>query len=163
MSLGDRLRLLRAQRGGVTPAEIEAAVPELPRGLYRYMEQRYRAVGDDASIAMLADYFDVPFDSLRWQLDWPRKALSRAFVHVVNEPMPISLHLWNGEVVTGQVKWWDLGAAEIETTDGFVVVQRHAVERWEPRAPEAEEPESEEREESESAPEADAEPDVAES
>ena len=54
MSLGDRLRVLRAERGGVTPAEIEAALPDLPKGLYRYMEQRYRAVGDDATIALLA-------------------------------------------------------------------------------------------------------------
>ncbi len=31
-SLGDRLRLLRAQRGGISPVEIEDALPELPKG-----------------------------------------------------------------------------------------------------------------------------------
>ena len=110
MSLGDKLRILRAQHGGVTPAEIEAALPELPKGLYRYMEQRYTAVGDDASIGMLAEYFGVSFDDLRWRLDWPRKALSRALVYAVDEDTPITLQLPIGEVVTGKVKWWDLGA-----------------------------------------------------
>lgn len=144
MSLGDRLRVLRAQRGGITPAEIEDALPELPKGLYRYMEQRYRAVGDDASITLLADYFGVPFDDLRWRLDWPRKALNRAFVFALKEDRPLTLHLWNGETVSGKVKWWDLGACEIGAATGDVVVQRHAVERWAPRAPEPEEVETEE-------------------
>lgn len=142
MSLGDRLRLLRAERGGVTPAEIEEALPDLPKGLYRYMEQRYRAVGDDASIAMLAGYFGVPFDDLRWRLDWPRKALNRAFVYVMDEDVPITLHLWNGESVSGKVNWWDLGACQIGTATGDVVVQRHAVDRWDPRAPEPDESET---------------------
>ncbi|MGE5603272.1 MAG: hypothetical protein ACM30E_09490 [Nitrososphaerales archaeon] len=147
MSLGDKLRVLRAQRGGVTPAEIEEALPELPKGLYRYMEQRYRAVGDDASIEMLAGYFGVPFEDLRWRLDWPRKALNRAFVYVMQEDLPITLNLWNGDVVTGKVKWWDLGACEIATPAGDIVVQRHAVERWDPRAPEPVEAETTEDEE----------------
>jgi hypothetical protein len=146
MSLGDKLRMLRAQHDGVTPAEIEAALPELPKGLYRYMEQRYRAVGDDASIQMLADYFDVPFDDLRWRLDWPRKTLNRTFVWVMQEGLPLTLQLWNGEMVSGQVKWWDLGACEIGTADGDVVVQRHAIERWDPCAPELEKPETQEEE-----------------
>jgi len=139
MSLGDQLRILRARRGGITPAEIEAALPELPKGLYRQAEQRYRSIGDDKSIQMLAEYFGVPFEDLRWRLDWPRKALSRAFVHAIDTRHPITLHLSNGEIVTGEVRWWDMGAAEITTETGGVVVQRHAVERWEPRAPEADE------------------------
>ncbi len=137
MSLGDMLRLLRARKGGITPLDIEAALPELPKGLYRQMEQRYRAVGDDTSIALLADFYGVPFADLRWRLDWPRKALSRALVHALKHRSPITLHLWNGQTVSGQVKWWDLGALELETPDGSaLVIQRHAVERWEPRAPE---------------------------
>ncbi len=147
MSLGDRLRVLRAQHGGVTPAEIEEALPDLPKGLYRYMEQRYRAVGDDTSIGMLADYFGVPFEDLRWRLDWPRKALNRAFVLVEKEDVPITLHLWNGETVSGKLKWWDLGACEINAPGGDIVVQRHAVERWDPCAPEPAEAETTEGEE----------------
>jgi sRNA-binding regulator protein Hfq len=142
MSLGDRLRILRAQRGGVTPAEIEEALPDLPKGLYRYMEQRYRAVGDDESIGMLAGYFGVSFEDLRWRLEWPRKELNRALVHVMQESLPITLHLSTGEVVTGQVKWWDLGACEISRPEGEIVVQRHAVDRWDPRAPDPVEPDT---------------------
>lgn len=147
MSLGDKLRLLRAERGGVTPAEIEEALPDLPKGLYRYMEQRYRAVGDDASIALLANYFGVPFDDLRWRLDWPRKGLSRALFYAETERRPITVELSDGSKVTGRVKWWDLGAAEIETEDGGVVVQRHAVERWDPTAPDPAPDEDEEDDE----------------
>ncbi len=136
MSLGDMLRVLRAKRGGITPLDIETALPDLPKGLYRQMEQRYRAVGDDASIRLLADFYGVPFEDLRWRLDWPRKALSRALVHAQQNDLPITLHLWDGRKVTGKVKWWDLGAAALTTAEGEIVVQRHAAERWAPRAPE---------------------------
>jgi sRNA-binding regulator protein Hfq len=138
MSLGDYLRLLRARAGGITPFDIEAAT-ELPRGVYRLMEQRYRAVGDDESVRILAEYYDVPFDDLRWRLDWPRKALSRSLVEAVRRETPITLSLWNGEAVTGRVKWWDLGAVGLETEQGeLLVVQRHAAERWNPAVPEPE-------------------------
>ena len=146
MSLGDKLRLLRAERGGMTPADIEAALPDLPKGLYRYMEQRYRAVGDDATIDMLARYFGVPFEDLRWRLDWPRKGLSRALFHAETQGHPITLELSSGEKVTGVVKWWDLGATEIGTDAGSVVAQRHAVERWDPPAPEPDTPDDEDEE-----------------
>lgn len=137
MSLGDMLRLLRARRDGITPVDIEEALPALPKGLYRQMEQRYRAVGDDETIQLLAGYYDVPFEDLRWRLDWPRKALSRACVHVMQHDASLTLTLWNGQTVTGRVKWWDLGALGLELADGQpLVIQRHAVERWEPRAPE---------------------------
>ncbi|MGQ9491682.1 MAG: Hfq-like protein [Anaerolineae bacterium] len=137
MSLGDTLRLLRARKGGITPLEIEAALPELPKGLYRQMEQRYRAVGDEASIALLADFYGVPFEELRWRLDWSRKALSRALVQAMKNSTPLTLQLWDGHTVTGLVKWWDLGALELVTPDGSaLVIQRHAVERWDPRAAE---------------------------
>jgi sRNA-binding regulator protein Hfq len=134
MSLGDYLRLQRARHGGVTPWEIEATT-NLAKGLYRQMEQRYRAVGDDESIRILADFYCVPFEEMRWRLDWPRKALSRALVASAKAGSPVTLHLWNGQEVTGKVRWWDLGAAAVELSGGrLMVVQRHAVERWEPRA-----------------------------
>jgi hypothetical protein len=135
MSLGDYLRLLRAKRGGITPWDIEATTG-LTKGLYRQIEQRYRAVGDDDSIRILADFYGVPFEALRWRLDWPRKALSRALAAAAREDRPLILHLWNGQTVTGLVRWWDLGAVGLEMATGeLVVVQRHAAERWDPRAP----------------------------
>ncbi len=133
MSLGDYLRLQRARHGGVTPWEIEAAT-DLPKGLYRQMEQRYRAVGDDESVRILAGFYGVPFEEMRWRLDWPRKALSRALVASTKTGSPLTLHLWNGQEVTGKVRWWDLGAAAVELSDSsLIVIQRHAVERWDPR------------------------------
>jgi len=136
MSLGDYLRILRARCGGITPWDIEAATG-LPKGLYRQIEQRYRAIGDDESIRILADFFDVPFEELRWRLDWPRKALSKALVAVSEADGPITLFLSTGQAVTGRVIWWDLGAVGLETPEaGLLVVQRHAVERWDPRAAE---------------------------
>ena len=133
MSLGDYLRLQRAKHDGITPWDIEAAVP-IAKGLYRQMEQRYRAVGDDETIQLLADFYGVPFDDLRWRLDWSRKALSRMLLAASLEQTPITLYLWNGDVATGQVAWWDLGAVGLDTgAKEIMVVQRHAVDRWEPR------------------------------
>lgn len=136
MSLGDYLRLLRAERRGITPWEIEAAT-ELPKGLYRQMEQRYRAMGDDDAISILAEFYGVPFHDLRWRLDWSRKLLSRTLLALSLSQEPLTLHLWNGQVVTGTVMWWDLGALALNTgADEPLIVQRHAVERWSPRSPE---------------------------
>jgi sRNA-binding regulator protein Hfq len=146
MSLGDYLRLLRARKGGITPIEIEAATGLQP-GLYRYMEQRYRAVGDDDTMQRLGEFYAVPFEELRWRLDWPRKELSRALTAAVRAGEPLTLSLWNGLEVAGRVVWWDLGAIELETADGNrLVVQRHAVERWDPRAAPEEEDEVEDDE-----------------
>jgi sRNA-binding regulator protein Hfq len=132
MSLGDYLRLLRAKAGGITPIEIEDAT-ELPKGTYRLMEQRYRAIGDDESVRKLADFYGAPFDDLRWRLDWPRKALSRSIVAAMRQQIPITLYLWDGRAVSGRVRWWDLGAVALDTDAGdLLVVQRHAAERWEP-------------------------------
>jgi hypothetical protein len=138
MSLGDYLRLQRAKHGGVTPWDIEGAT-ELPKGVYRQMEQRYRAIGDDESIKILADYYGVPYEDVRWRLDWPRKSLSRALLASQQGLQPIKLFMWNGDVLEGHVRWWDLGAVGLAPTEGpteLVVVQRHAVERWDPRGPE---------------------------
>lgn len=133
MSLGDYLRLLRARRGGITPWDIEAAT-ELPKGLYRQMEQRYRAVGDDDSIRILAEFYGEPYEELRWRFDWSRKLLSSTLLALSLRQEPLTLHLWNGQTVTGTVTWWDLGAIALNVgAEELLIVQRHAVERWSPR------------------------------
>ncbi len=155
MSLGDYLRLLRARRNGLTPWDIETALPALTKGLYRQMEQRYRPMGDDDAIRLLADFFDVPFEDLRWRLDWPRKGLSRALVACQSDSQPITLNLWNGATVHGYVRWWDLGAIGLARAEaggddaGLLIIQRHAVERWDPRIEEPEDEEEDEDEEGE--------------
>jgi len=101
------------------------------------MEQRYRAMGDDASIEILAEFYAVPFEDLRWRLDWSRKTLSRALHVAATNQMPITLGLWNGQEAVGKVVWWDLGAVGLDTgNEPLLIVQRHAVERWDPRPPE---------------------------
>ncbi|HEX9118833.1 MAG TPA: hypothetical protein VGA61_22390 [Anaerolineae bacterium] len=147
MSLGDYLRLQRARHGGITPWDIEAAT-NLPKGLYRQIEQRYRAMGDDDSIKTLADFYGVPFEDLRWRLDWPRKGLSRSLVAAQRDQTPMTLYLWDGSHVTGVVRWWDLGAIGLapENAPGELhIIQRHAVERWDPRV----EPEGDENDDGE--------------
>ncbi len=58
--------------------------------------------------------------------------MSRSLVAALRQQSPITLYLWNGQTVTGMVKWWDLGAVGLETDAGhLLVVQRHAAERWE--------------------------------
>lgn len=131
MSLGDYLRYLRALRGGPTPWEIAEATG-VPSSIYRQMEQRYRAVGDEETLVRLAAYFQVPVEELRWRFAWPRKALSAALVAAQEESRPIRLHLRTGESFAGRVEWWDLGAVLLTLADGEqVVVQRHVVETWE--------------------------------
>lgn len=131
MSLGDYLRYLRAMKGGPTPWDIQEATG-VPSGLYRQMEQRYRAMGDEETLVRLAAYFDVPVEELRWRYDWPRKLLSKALVEAQEEGRPIRLHLRTGETFEGRVEWWDLGATLLTLTNGEqVVVQRHVVETWE--------------------------------
>jgi sRNA-binding regulator protein Hfq len=105
----------------------------------REIEQRYRSVGNDATIEKLAQYYDVPADELRWRQAWSRKGLSKALAAAQQQRIPLQVNLRTGQSLRGQVVWWDLGAALLELGDGRqVVVQRHMVDTWEPRAIEVE-------------------------
>jgi hypothetical protein len=131
MSLGDYVRYLRAVKGGPTPWEIEAA-SGIPAGIYRQVEQRYRAIGEEELLEKMAAYYGIAPDELRWRQDWPRKGLTSALVNAQESGRPLMLILRSGEVFTGAVMWWDLGAVELQDADGAsVVVQRHIVDRWE--------------------------------
>ena len=130
MSLGDYVRYLRALKGGPTPWQIEE-VTGIPSGVYRQIEQRYRAVGEDDTLERLAVYYQVPLEDLTWRYAWSRKALNATLASTQENGTPISLELRSGEVVSGQVSWWDLGAIAVTEADGqLVVVQRHIVDRW---------------------------------
>jgi transcriptional regulator with XRE-family HTH domain len=131
VSLGDELRYLRAQAGGPTPFEIEAATG-VSAGLYRQLEQRYREMGDDESIEKLADYFETDAATLKRARSRSRKALSQHLVKIQETETPLRLHLRTGETLQGFPLWWDLGAIGLEPQDGgaLVVVQRHAVIDW---------------------------------
>jgi len=132
MSLGDELRYLRAFHGGGNLMEIEDTIGLEP-GTLRYMEQRYRLVGeDDEVLAKIAAYYDVPLETLQYHRAWYRKALS-ATLHQALESGPVArFELRTGETLAGRVRWWDLGAFGLEPESGepLTVVQRHAVLDW---------------------------------
>lgn len=131
MSLGDYVRYLRARKGGPTPWQIEEATG-IPSGIYRQIEQRYRVVGEEQLLEKMAVYYDVEPEELRWRQNWSRKELTVALLEAQESGRPLTLTLRSGEVFTGAVAWWDLGAVEIQEANGAsVIVQRHIVDRWE--------------------------------
>ena len=133
MSLGDELRYLRAFHGGGNLGDIEEETGLEP-GTLRYMEQRYRRVGeDDEVLAKVAAYYGASLEKLQYHRDRYRKALS-AYLHQSMESETIArFELRTSETLTGFVRWWDLGAFGLEPDNGgpLTVVQRHAVVDWE--------------------------------
>jgi len=132
MSLGDELRYLRAFHGGGNLMEIENEIGLKP-GTLRYMEQRYRCVGeDDEVLAKIAAYYDVPLGTLQYHRERYRKALSAYLQQAMEAETTARFELRTGETLAGRVRWWDLGAFGLEPEGGgpLVVVQRHAVLDW---------------------------------
>jgi len=131
MSLGDQLRYLRAMKGGPSTREIALAIGLERTTPLREIEQRYREIGDDDLLEKLAAYFDVPVEDLKWHRAHYRKALSQFLEDARRTSARIRLHLRSGEVLTGQLSWWDLGAAGLQPDSGdVIVVQRHAIIDW---------------------------------
>jgi transcriptional regulator with XRE-family HTH domain len=133
MSLGDELRYLRAFHSGDNLREIEEAIG-LTVGTLRYMEQRYRRVGeDDEVLAKIAAYYDVPLEKLQYHRERYRKALSTVLHQAMESGDVARFELRTGETIAGRVRWWDLGAFGLEPDDGgpLTIVQRHAVVNWE--------------------------------
>ena len=133
MSLGDELRYLRTFHGGGNMMEIEDEIGLQP-GVLRYMEQRYRRVGEDEEVlAKIAAYYGVPLEKLQYHRERYRKALSAYLYQAMKAETAVQVELRTGETLTGRVRWWDLGAFGLEPEDGgpLTVVQRHAVLDWE--------------------------------
>lgn len=131
MSTGDFLRFQRALQGGATPAEIQEATG-VSFNTYSQLEQRYRAIGTEEELDKLAQYFGVDKQELLERQEWSRKRLSADLVEAREQDRPVRLELRTGEVLTGKVRWSDLGAALLELEDGSkLVVQRHIIDRWE--------------------------------
>ena len=132
MSLGDELRYLRAFHGGGNLREIEEEIGLKP-GTLRYMEQRYRRVGeDDEVLASIAAYYAVPLGTLQYHRERYRKALSGYLQQGLESGAMARFELRTGETLTGRVRWWDLGAFGLESEAGvpLTIVQRHAVLDW---------------------------------
>ena len=131
MSLGDELRYLRAFRGGGNLDEIEAEIGLEP-GVLRFMEQRYRRVGeDDEILGKIAAYYDVPLATLRYHRERYRKALGACLRKATESESTVHFELRTGEAMSGKVRWWDMGAFGLEIEGGaLTIVQRHAVLDW---------------------------------
>ena len=131
MSLSDHLRHLRAMDGGTTPEEIarRLGVEQLPgAGL---AEQVYRPVDDEKLIEQLAAYYGRPLEEFHWHNERPRKFLTFSLAEALRTQEPISLTLRSGELLTGQVTWWDLSSIGLQEAGGrLLVIQRHAVVDW---------------------------------
>ncbi|HET89256.1 MAG TPA: hypothetical protein ENN99_00735 [Chloroflexi bacterium] len=135
MSLGDELRYQRALHGGDDLAELEQEIGLVP-GTLRYMEQRYRRIGeDDEVLEKIAAYYGVALEKLQWHRERYRKALSAYLYQSMEEKTSARFELRTGERLSGQVQWWDLGAFGLKLDGGenqpLLVVQRHAVVDWE--------------------------------
>jgi hypothetical protein len=132
VSLGDYVRYLRAMKGGPDFWTVEEATG-VPGRTLREIEQRYRRVGEsDEDLQKLADYYAVPVEALVWRREKWRKLLSEALYTAQYEDRLIRLMVRDGPTFEGHVLWWDLGATELELSDGLgrLVVQRHAVDDW---------------------------------
>ena len=132
MSLGDELRYLRAFHGGGNLQEIEDEIGLEP-GTLRYMEQRYRRIGeDDELLARIATHYGVPVERLQFHRERYRKALSTYLHHAQESGAMVRCELRTGETLTGKVRWWDLGAFGLDQDEGgpLTVVQRHSVLDW---------------------------------
>lgn len=130
MSLSDHLRYLRAMRPGLTPEDIAEALGLETPGAISQAEKRYRPVLDEALIAGLAQYYGQPLAEFQWHNARARKYLTFYVQRALANKMPATLTLRGGQTLSGRVVWWDLGAIGLETGDGLLVVQRHAVVDW---------------------------------
>ncbi len=137
MSSGDYLRFLRALHGGKDFFSIEEETG-IPSGLMRQIEQRYRAVGDEATLRKLAEYYGVPPEEVLWRHEWSRARLTFALEDAMRDDVPIRLNLRTGESFTGKVQWVDLAATCLKVGDREIIVQRHWVDTWELLRPEGE-------------------------
>ncbi len=131
MSLSDHLRYLRAMRGGPDTLTIAAALDmEKPTSI-NSAETKYQPVHDPELVAKLADYYGRPLEEFQWHNARPRKFLTFYAARALETKEPASLTLRSGEVLNGQIVWWDLGSIGLEIDNGrTIVVMRHAVTDW---------------------------------
>lgn len=131
MSLGDYVRLLRAQRGGHDHADFAAAYGDAATKQLHLLEMRQRDISDDALLEKIAAFYEVPLTEVQWHQRRSRKALSQYLLDAQLARRPVTVRLRTGEELTGELAGWDLTAIGLKQTDGsLLVVQRHAVIDW---------------------------------
>lgn len=131
MSLGDYVRLLRAQRGGHDHADFAAAYGDAATKQLHLLEMRQRDISDDALLEKIAVFYGVSVPELQWHRQRSRKALSRYLLGAQLASRSITLRLRTGEELTGELTAWDLTAIGLKYANGaLLVIQRHAVIDW---------------------------------
>lgn len=142
MSLSDHLRYLRAMKEDLGTKEIAEAVGLPSLSPLTQAEQRYQPIpNEDGLIEKLAAYYGRSVDEFHWHNARARRYLTKYLLRCHTAKKPISVTLRTGEVLTGEVEWFDLGAIRLKLENGrFLVVQRHAVVDWEGAAERAAEP-----------------------
>ncbi len=131
MSLSDHLRYLRAMRGGLETQTIADTIGlEKPTPINQ-AETQYRPVRDPDLVAKLADFYGRSLEEFQWHNARPRKFLTFYSARALETKEPASLTLRSGEVLCGQIVWWDLGSIGLKMDNGrTIVVMRHAVIDW---------------------------------
>lgn len=131
MSLSDHLRYLRAMRGGFGTQTIADAIGLEKPWPINEAEVRYRPVRDSELVAKLADFYGRPLEEFQWHNARPRKFLTFYAARALETKEPASLTLRSGEVLRGQIVWWDLSSIGLKMDDGrTIVVMRHAIIDW---------------------------------
>jgi sRNA-binding regulator protein Hfq len=131
MSLSDHLRILRALDGGTTPDEIAARLEMERLTGIAFAEQIYRPVTNELVIEKLAEYYGRSLEEFHWHNERPRKFLTFSLAEALRTQVPISFTLRSGEILTGQVEWWDLSSVGLRQGNGrLLVVQRHVITDW---------------------------------
>ena len=97
MSLGDYVRLLRAQRGGHDHADFAAAYGDGATKQLHLLEMRQRDISDGALLEKIAVFYGVSVPELQWHRQRSRKALSRYLLGAQLASRSITLRLRTGE------------------------------------------------------------------
>ncbi|MGI8586232.1 MAG: hypothetical protein ACR2M0_00895 [Chloroflexia bacterium] len=134
MSLSDYLKFMRAVKGGVTPWEIAEATGISSKDVH-LLEVKHRRMGeDDAALAKLAAYFEVPLNALTTRREMFRKRLTGFLADSQHAQEPVTLVLESGEEMVGIVAWFGREAVALVPTSGDpdmpIVVQRAVIADW---------------------------------
>jgi hypothetical protein len=131
MILSDLLTYLRARKSGVFYSDVAEAI-EIPT-LRLVRAERTLTVPDLTSdeIGRLAEYFDVPAETLRAAKRRSRADLTSYLAMQEKSGAPAQLKLQGDLVASGVVLWRDRHAVALRQPDrSAVVVYRSSVEDW---------------------------------
>ena len=132
MSLSDYVKFMRAVKGGVTPWEIADATG-VPSKEVHLLEVKHRRMGDDdAMLAKLAEYFEVPIEELTRRRDAFRKRLTGFVADRQRSNEAVTFVLESGEQLHGTIAWFGREAIALQPDDtgNPLIIQRAVIAEW---------------------------------